>query len=152
MQHDLRESWHSLGEGWRALWRRAGGALTRFARNSEPTTVDTFAWGLLPLDLVERDDAVVVELEAPGLERSNFQVEIVDGALVVRGEKNLTRQHRDGAYLRSERAFGRFQRTIVLPCEVDGERATAEYGHGTLCVELPKRHRSSPRSIRVAQS
>lgn len=149
----MTRAWGQLAEGWRELWSRSGGALTRF--NDERGEDDMAAWEAVPRwavlagEVYENEREVVVRLEAPGLERDDFQLSVVGNALIVRGEKQHEREANTAHYYLRERAYGRFERVLPLPDEVDADKARAIYKNGVLTVRLPKRHSSSTRRIAV---
>jgi HSP20 family protein len=89
---ELRSAWHSVTEGWRQLSRRAGRALTRFRPGGEPQWPAAGAeWGFLAADAYDEEDRIMIKLEAPGLEKEDFDLSITDDALLVRGEKRFER-------------------------------------------------------------
>ena len=90
-------------------------------------------------DMRETDEAVVVTVEMPGLEEKDFELYLTEGFLTLKGEKRREHEEKEeGAVHRVERGYGSFQRTIQLPCEVEADKATAEYRNGVLIVTLPK--------------
>ena len=145
----LGEAWDNLMDGWRRLYRRAAGAITRFkpdyktstglaTRDEQEIAVRSSGWGVLACEVFDDDDRVVVRLEAPGMEKGDFELDVVDDCLVVRGEKQMARERTEGGYHVSECAYGSFERAIPLPDEVEAARASARYTRGVLRVELPK--------------
>lgn len=155
----LNQAWEGLAEGWHQLRDRAAHALTRFTpvRHNAVETADEQAmlrasrWGVLAAEIEEKGDALVVKLEAPGMEGNNFDISVVQGTLVVSGEKRIERSREEGRYHVMECAYGRFQRVLPLPVEVDEGRATANYRRGVLTITLPKQARASSRRIEVKQ-
>lgn len=153
----MSQMWDSLAHGWRDLYRTAANAITRFtpqAHKGLPVSVDEdFAmhggWSVLAADVFDDDERVVVRMEVPGMEADEFEIEVIDGMLVVSGEKRVQRERSDGYYHVHERAYGRFERAIGLPDEVDVERAQAKYSRGVLRVELPKSESARKRRVRV---
>ena len=95
-------------------------------------------WGLLAAEVRDEPHQVVVRIEAPGMSEEDFDIEVYQDALVVRGEKRLQREQTQGEYFVMECAYGSFERTIVLPAAVDDAHAKATYKRGVLRVELPK--------------
>jgi len=86
------------------------------------------------LELGETDREVRVTAEVPGLGERDIELFVEDGALTLRGErKSETEEH---GY--SERFYGRFERRIGLPANVDEAQARAEFRDGVLTVILPK--------------
>jgi HSP20 family protein len=144
----IGEAWEALAEGWRELWKGAGRALTRFhplRAGEQPVDVADQEhgvvpprWGLLPAEVLEEDDQIVVKLEAPGMERQDFDLEVRNDRLFVRGEKRATREQRRGHYHIMERAYGRFERAIPLPIGIDESGARATYRQGVLRITLPR--------------
>jgi HSP20 family protein len=94
--------WDSVTEGWERLHQGAGGALTRYRpahKSSLPTPdevddasyMPSASWAMLGGDVFEDDKRLVVRLEAPGMARSDFDIQVRDGTLVISGEKRLER-------------------------------------------------------------
>lgn len=144
----LHEAWDTLVDGCQRLYRHAAGAITRFtpgkkAREDDVSadqeiTVRSTGWGVLAAEVFEDDEQITVRLEAPGLEKSDFDLEVIDNYLVVRGEKHYERERTEGRYHVTECAYGRFERAIPLSEEVDASKAKATYRNGVLRIELPK--------------
>lgn len=159
IREDMTHAWDCILEGWEHLFRRAKGALTRFTPSARKAEDDaehhelmtrSSGWGLLAAEVFDDDDRVVVRLEAPGLDKDDFDLQVVDDYLVVRGEKRVARERIQGDYHISECAYGRFERAIPLPEEVESGKASAHYKHGVLRVELPKSGSRRRRTIQVS--
>ena len=160
LREGLDEAWDSLVEGWQRLYRRAAGAITRFYPGEQDDRQDntgrasdiavrSAGWGVLAAEVFDDDKVVVVRLEIPGLEKSDFDLQVLDNHLIVRGEKQVEREHTEGRYRVTECAYGTFERIIALPEEVEVSKAEASYRNGVLRVELPKVESRSRRTIRV---
>lgn len=159
LREGLHEAWDTLVDGWQRLYRRASGAITRFtpgnkAREDEKgagkeIAVRSAGWGVLAAEVFDDADQIVVRLEVPGLETSDLDLEVLDNYLVVRGEKQIERQRSEGRYHITECAYGRFERAIPLPDEVDSAEARASYRNGVLRIELPKAVSRRRRTINV---
>lgn len=159
LREGLGEAWEDLADGWRDLWRRAGKALTRFRpakpqESAEPEEVQlTHAsprWGLVPAEVYDEDERILVRLEAPGMLREDFDIQVKDNVLWIRGEKRIAREEQRGEYFLTERAYGRFERALPLPAGSDGTRAKALYRHGVLSVSLPKRPSRTIQHIQIS--
>lgn len=144
LRHGLQSAVESLAEGWHALRERASHALTRFThrqRDDSPTEqlmASASRWGLLATEIKEEADRIVVKMEAPGMEADQFDLEVSNDFLVVRGEKMAEREEQNGRYYLLERAYGAFERAVPLPAPVDESQAQASYRRGVLTVVLPK--------------
>ena len=102
-----------------------------------------------PMDVTERDDAFVAELEMPGMKPEDFKIEVNDGVLLIRGERKHESEEKTKYWHRTERVHGSFERRIALPNTVDAERVDAAYKDGVLTVTVPKVPGPKPRSVQV---
>ena len=103
-----------------------------------------------PLMNVSEDaEAVYVEALAPGVDPETLDVSLERNVLTISGEKKSLRGVNPDAYHRSERATGRFVRTLRLDSEVDDGKIGAEYANGLLLITLPKAETAKPRQITV---
>lgn len=161
---ELREGfgsfWGSVSEGWDRMRHTAAGALTRFKPNDEtslpersqiddPLHFPGQSWSMLGGDVYEDEQRLVVRIEAPGMEKEHFTIEISGDTLVVRGEKRFEHEETQGRWRVLQCAYGSFQRTVPLPASVRGEEAKASYRNGVLRVELPKVQPSQPASVNI---
>ena len=105
-----------------------------------------FSWP--HVELSETEKALKVTAELPGMEANDVQVELANGALVIRGEKKVESEG-DGK-LFSERYYGSFERQIPLD-GVQEDKAEASFKNGVLTVTLPKSEdaRESVRRIAI---
>jgi HSP20 family protein len=111
-----------------------------FDRFLEPTW-DTFEatgeW-MPKLDVTETKDAVVVKAEVPGVEPKELQVTVQGDILVIKGEKEETKEEKDERVHRMERSYGAFTRAVRLPTPVNAEKVDASFKNGVLTITLPK--------------
>ena len=63
---------------------------------------------------------------------------LLDGALMIKGEKREEHEEEKGDVYRSERQYGMFERTIPLPSDVDVDKVKASFKKGVLKITLPK--------------
>ncbi len=89
-----------------------------------------------PVDVVETEAEVLVRTDLPGVDRSDIELYGAPNFLVIRGVKRPEKER--WSYLRIERAFGPFQRLIVLPAPGDPARVAAKYEGGVLEIRIPK--------------
>lgn len=97
-----------------------------------------------------RQNAVVVKLELPGVDPDQVSLEVGDNILRVSGTRSDQR-HPDAVYQQMEITYGRFERAVMLPPEVDAANASASYSSGYLEIVLPIRPRSVGKRIRITQ-
>jgi HSP20 family protein len=157
---EISSLWDNVADGWRQLWESARGALTRF-RPGEKTNLPAatevedesflpaFGWAMLGGEVFEDDDRVVVRLEAPGMDKSDLDIQVGDDSLVVSGEKRFERESTAGRWHTLQCAYGSFRRVIPLPAAVRSEEARASYQNGVLRVELPKLEPGRRKSLSI---
>jgi HSP20 family protein len=104
-----------------------------------------FSWP--HVELSETEKALKVTAELPGMEENDVQVELANGALVIRGEKKVESEG-DGK-LFSERYYGSFERRIPLD-GVQEDKAEASFKNGVLTVTLPKSEDARQNVRRIA--
>lgn len=159
VREGLNRAWDTLAEGWRELRDRAADAVTRFhapsTRGEEESSAARLArsgsrWGFLAAEVSDGDETVEVDLEIPGMDAEDFDIQVRDDMLIVRGEKRVSRNEQRGQYHLMQRAYGRFERTLELPASVDDEKAKATYKRGVLHLSLPKKHSSRTKRIPIS--
>ncbi|HOF19453.1 MAG TPA: Hsp20/alpha crystallin family protein [Phycisphaerae bacterium] len=101
------------------------------------------------LDVAERDDAIIVRAELPGMKADDIDLQVQGNTLTIRGEKKESHEDKGENYHHVERRWGSFQRVIPLPESVDADHIDAKYADGVLQVTLPKTERAKPRKITV---
>jgi HSP20 family protein len=120
--------------------------------NSPWTEERSAQWGL-PAEVVETDDEIRFDIEAPGLRIEDIDITLENNVLTVSGEKKFEFEEegrKDSDYRLFERRYGGFQRSFRVPTTVSGARCQARYENGVLTVRLPKAEESKPRRIRWA--
>jgi len=101
------------------------------------------------LNVAEDEGGFTVVALAPGVEPSAFDVTVKDNQLTIAGEKRRTDGVTPEEYHRSERATGRFVRSLELPSPVDPDAVRATYANGLLTIQLEKSAAAKPRQIPV---
>jgi HSP20 family protein len=91
------------------------------------------------VDMCETPEAIIVEVELPGVQREDVRIEIEGDFLHITGERHTTAEHQKRNYYRVERHYGRFARQLRLPGTVDRAGIRAEFDAGILIITLPKR-------------
>ncbi len=128
-----------LGRGWlRPL---------RFERMPELSRM----WeGRLPkLDVIDRDNEVVVNAEVPGVKKEDIEISVTGDLFTIKGQTRREEKEEKGDYYRSEVSQGSFSRTVTLPASVDEAGAKAQLKDGVLEVTLPKTEKSKKRAIKI---
>lgn len=101
-------------------------------------------------DVIEEENEIRVVCELPGMTTEEVELSLENNVLTISGEKTEKREQRTGeTYHISERRWGRFSRSFVLPREVDQERIEASFKNGVLAVTIPKSEKARRRKIEI---
>ena len=103
-----------------------------------------------PVDIYEDTHKIVLTLEAPGLKQEQFDIQVENNTLTVRGERKFEAEQKEENYHRVERRYGSFYRAFTLPQTVNTEQVQASYDAGILRIELAKRAEARPKQIKVS--
>jgi HSP20 family protein len=87
------------------------------------------------LEIEQKDDQIRVVAELPGVDEKDVELTIEDGVLSLSGEKRSERADESGY---SERSYGRFERRIALPTNIDEDKCKADFKNGVLTVTIPR--------------
>jgi HSP20 family protein len=100
------------------------------------------------VEVVETDKDVRIAAELSGMDEKDVEVSVSDNVLTIEGEKKAHIDDKERHF--RERYYGRFERVIPLPFEVEDERAEASFENGVLTVTLPKPPRAAAKMKRIA--
>ncbi len=160
IRQGLNSFWGSVSEGWQHLRQSASSALTGFKPREQTNLpaksdvddmfyIPSGSWSMLGGNLFEDDRRVIVQLEIPGLDKDDLEIELQGNILMVSGEKRFERESTEGRYRVLQCAYGNFQRAMPLPVAVMSDQARASYKNGVLRVELPKAQENAPRKMSI---
>jgi HSP20 family protein len=106
----------------------------------------------LAVDVIENKDEVIVKASVPGMKPDDIDITLTGDQLTIKGETKSEEKIEEGSYVRKERRYGAFQRTLTLPTAVMSDKAKAEFENGVLTLTLPKSEEVKPKSIKVKTS
>lgn len=101
------------------------------------------------LDVIDRDNEVVVRAEVPGIEKKDLDISLTDNLLTIKGQSSSEKKEEKGDYHRHEISRASFSRSVLLPGAVDSSKAIASLKDGILEITLPKVESSKRRNISV---
>lgn len=132
------DEFFSHGWPWPARWERPLFPALRAIEERMPR-----------LDIIDRDDEIVVKAEVPGVNKDDIEVSLTGNMLTIKGETKKEEKEEKGDYYRREIVHGAFSRSVSLPVEVDDAKAKADLKDGVLEIVLPKVEKAKKRSIKV---
>lgn len=141
-----------------AAWSRD--PLTRFRQEMDDLVArvwgdgEEISPGHVPtaIDLSETDEELRIRIDLPGVKPDQIDIQLSGNLLTVTGAREEEVAEPGRSFHRIERTFGRFTRTISLPCEINEEAIEARCEHGVVTIRLPKAEKSRSRKIEVRGS
>jgi HSP20 family protein len=101
------------------------------------------------IDVYQNNDAVVVKAALPGLKADDVQISVTADVLTLCGEFKQENEKKDTTYHIREQRFGSFERSIMLPSDVQTDKAKADFENGILTITLPKAESVKPKTITI---
>lgn len=101
------------------------------------------------IDVEESKDSLMVRIEIPGMQKEDIKIQTAGNTLVISGERHHDSEEKNRHFHLIERAYGRFQRMLKLPVEVQSDKAKATYKDGVLEISFPKTEKAKAREIEI---
>jgi len=106
--------------------------------------------GVYPLlDIKEDKSKYTIDVEIPGIEKKDLKISVKKDNLIIQGEKKEERKKEEESYLRVERSYGNFTRSVKLPTEINQSKITAKYNNGVVKIILPKKEKDKAKEVQV---
>lgn len=136
----MHDDYGSLSEGRRAARDQARTSLkTQYAQRGWAPAVD----------VKKEDERYVITADVPGVDPKDIEITMEDGVLSIKGSRSAESEQDAGAYTRTERTHGEFERRFSLPKGADADGIAASSSHGVLSVSIPKKPEPQPRRIEI---
>jgi HSP20 family protein len=101
------------------------------------------------VNIKEDKDQFVVEVAAPGFDKSDFKIELNNDTLTISSEKQISKEEKDGERIsKQEFSYQSFTRSFTLPELVEDEKISAKYLNGILVINIPKKEEAKPKPIK----
>lgn len=105
--------------------------------------------GQLTIDVYQTPEEVVVESTIAGVKPEDLDISITNEAVTIRGKREKTETIKDEDYFYQECYWGKFSRSIILPQEIDADKAVASLKNGILIIRLPKLNRQKTKKLKI---
>lgn len=110
---------------------------------------DEEAEGHLTIDVYEDGDTIVVESTVAGVESDDLDISINAESVSIQGERQRKEKVKEGDFLYQECFWGTFSRSVVLPEEIDPDKAKASLKNGVLKIVLPKLNKKENKKLKI---
>ena len=131
------------------LTKAAAPALSKEKLDAEINDFVEEVEGQLTVDVYQTPTEIVIQSTVAGVDPENLDISITNESVTIRGKRERLERVKEEDYFFQECYWGRFARSIILPQEVDGEKAVATLKHGVLAIRLPKLNRDKVKKLRV---
>ena len=106
--------------------------------------------GIMPVvDIIEKDNDVVLKAELPGLKSEDIQITATDDSITMKGEFKQEEESKEGGFVRRERRSGQFFRTVPMPINIKPDQVKASFKNGLLEIDAPKAEEARSKEIKV---
>lgn len=125
------------------------GWLHPFQWSSLPKATAPFAGRIPSIDLIDRENEIVVKAELPGVEKKDLDISVTQNSVTIKGSTRHEEKEEKGDYHRCEISRGSYARTMSLPADIDEEHTKATFKDGVLELIMPKLKQSKRHNIQV---
>lgn len=105
--------------------------------------------GQLAIDVYQTSEDIVIESAIAGVEPDDLDINVTNDSVTIKGKRKHFSEKEERNYLYQECFWGKFSRSIILPQEIDPDRATVHFKNGILKIRLPKLNRKKVRKLKI---
>jgi HSP20 family protein len=122
---------------------------SRFDRMfGELTDAREHAW-TPAVDLKRDNGNLVLRADIPGIKPEEVKIEVQDDVLTVSGEHTETKEEKDKDFIRRERRYGAFSRSMTIPAGVEAKKIKAKTHDGVLEVTIPLPKEAKAETVQI---
>ncbi|MFC1668823.1 Hsp20/alpha crystallin family protein [Spirochaetota bacterium] len=99
------------------------------------------------VEFYEGNDEIEIRAQVPGVKTEDLNIHLIENSLVLEGEKKFNET--EDKYIKRERHFGKFKKSIKLPYRVNSKKIHADLKNGILTVKLYKSEDAKPKKIEI---
>jgi len=105
--------------------------------------------GQLTVDVYQNAEEIIVESAVAGVDPEDLDINVTSDSISIKGIRHRDKEVKDHDYFYQECYWGRFSRSIILPQEIDPERAAVKFKNGILTIKLPKLNKKKVKKLKV---
>ena len=143
------DSWEPFGEV-DTLRKEMNNLLEQFTSNL-PSGSNGLAF-MPSAEIDETETEIHLKLEIPGMKSEDLDIEVMDDAVSIKGERKSETKHEENGKFRSEFHYGKFERLIPMPAGIVKDEVVANYKDGVLTLTIPKSEEPVKSSVKVPVS
>lgn len=129
------------------LGGRATLAAARTDKKSKPSKEEE---GQLTVDVYQTDEDIVIKSTIAGVTVDDIDIAITNDMVTIRGKRQADDSIDESDYYYQELYWGPFSRSIILPEDIDVEKANASMKNGVLTLRLPKLAKSRMKKVKIS--
>ncbi len=100
------------------------------------------------VNVAENDNNFAIEVAAPGLEKSDFKINLEHNVLTISSEKESANEEKERNFMRKEFNYNSFKRSFTLPDSINPDSISATHKNGILSIQIPKREEAKVKPAR----
>lgn len=104
------------------------------------------------VDVIRDDENLVVRADVPGIKPDEVKIEVENDILTVSGAHEERKEEKDKDFLRRERRYGSFSRSMALPAGVDAKKIKATTHDGVVEVTIPLPEEAKKGTVTITPS
>lgn len=108
--------------------------------------------GQLTIDVYQTPTDIVIKSTIAGVNPDDLDITITNDMVTIKGKREKDEAISDGDYYYQECYWGAFSRSVILPVDVEAEKAEASMKNGILTLRLPKIEKVKTKKIRVVSN
>ena len=125
-------------------------AMDRLFDDAFTRPISLSAGSVVPvIDLYQTEDEVIVKASLPGLKSEDLHNSVTADVLTLSGEFKQESDKKEATYHIREHRYGSFERSVMLPTDVQTDKAKADFENGVLIISLPKAESVKPKTINI---
>ncbi len=105
--------------------------------------------GQLTLDVFQDGDNIVVQSTIAGVSANDIDISITNDMVTIKGERKKDEKVKESNFYYRELYWGRFSRSVILPVDIDPDRAKASMKNGILTIRLPILEKAKTKRVTI---
>ncbi len=134
-----------------AKFKKAKKIILPLQKSEEKTNQDWLpdAEGQLTIDVYQTPTEIIIKSTIAGVSPEDLDITITNDMITIKGKREKDEVIADGDYYYQECYWGAFSRSVILPVDVEAEKAEATMKNGILTIKLPKIEKIKTKKIKV---